>query len=171
MVHLLECSLLREIRVIGARTADPGRSSATRKSNSDGDLVRRTERPHCLAARTVYASTSSIVETLEVCLEPKSRIEALLMSNETRLAHGPVLPSNQGEKDMELSRDPKEGRDNTPLIALAPLLGIIIGGGLGIALGAVVFAITQNPIWIGMGMTFGAGLGLVVGAALQANRR
>ncbi len=56
-------------------------------------------------------------------------------------------------------QDPKERRDNTPFVAY----GIMIGARLGV----VVFAVTQNPIWIG----FFSGLGVVVGAVLQANRR
>ncbi len=56
-------------------------------------------------------------------------------------------------------QDPKEGGSNTPFVAF----GIIIGAGLG----AVVFAVTQNPIWIGIF----SGLGVVVGAVLQANWR
>lgn len=54
---------------------------------------------------------------------------------------------------------PKEHRDNAPFVAY----GIMIGAGLG----AMVFAATQNPIWIGIL----SGLGVVVGAVLQANRR
>ncbi len=56
-------------------------------------------------------------------------------------------------------QDSKEDRGNAPFVAF----GIIIGAGLG----AVVFAVTQNPIWIGIF----SGLGVVVGAVLQANRR
>ncbi len=56
-------------------------------------------------------------------------------------------------------QDPKEGRSNAPFVAF----GIIIGASLGV----VVFAVTQNPIWIGIL----SGLGVVVGAVLQANRR
>ena len=59
---------------------------------------------------------------------------------------------------MESSKDPKEGPGQPPFVAF----GIIIGGGLG----AVLFAITQNPIW----MAILPGLGVVAGAVLQANR-
>ncbi len=57
------------------------------------------------------------------------------------------------------SQDPKERRDNAPFVAY----GIMIGASLGV----VVFAVTQNPVWIGIL----SGLGVVVGAVLQANRR
>ena len=56
-------------------------------------------------------------------------------------------------------QDPKERRDNTPFVAYGLIFGTIIG--------VVVFAVTQNPIWIGIF----SGLGVVVGAVLQANRR
>ena len=56
-------------------------------------------------------------------------------------------------------QDSKEDRDNPPFVAF----GIIIGAGLG----AVVFAVTQNPFWIAIG----PGLGIVFGASLQANTR
>ncbi|MCH7892549.1 MAG: hypothetical protein IH921_13710 [Gemmatimonadetes bacterium] len=56
-------------------------------------------------------------------------------------------------------QDPKERRGNAPFVAF----GIIIGA----SLGRVVFAVTQNPVWIGIV----SGLGIVVGAVLQANRR
>ena len=56
-------------------------------------------------------------------------------------------------------QDPKERRGNTPFVAF----GIIIGA----TLGTVVFAVTQNPVWIGIV----SGLGIVFGAAPQANRR
>ncbi len=35
------------------------------------------------------------------------------------------------------------------------------GAGLGLVLGIVVFAITQSPIWIGLGLVFGAAVGTV----------
>ena len=56
-------------------------------------------------------------------------------------------------------QDPKESSSNTPFVAF----GIIIGA----SLGTVVFAVTQNPVWIGII----SGLGIVVGGVLQANRR
>ena len=56
------------------------------------------------------------------------------------------------------SQDSKEGRDNAPVVAP----GIIRA-----SLGFVVFAVTQFPVWLGIG----PGIGIVVGAALQANRR
>ncbi len=55
-------------------------------------------------------------------------------------------------------QDPKERRRNAPFVAF----GIIIGASLG-----VVFAVTQNPVWLAIV----SGLGIVVGAVLQANRR
>ena len=53
----------------------------------------------------------------------------------------------------------KERHGNAPFVAF----GIMIGASLSV----VVFAVTQNPVWIAIG----SGLGIVVGAALQANRR
>jgi hypothetical protein len=56
-------------------------------------------------------------------------------------------------------QDPKPGRGATSALAF--------GTGIGIVVGTVVFAVTQNPIWIGIGLVFGAGIGAVV----QANRQ
>lgn len=56
-------------------------------------------------------------------------------------------------------QDPNEGRGNTPFVGL----GIAFVAGLGV----LVFAVTQNPVWIGIG----AGLGIVVGAVLDASRQ
>ncbi len=56
-------------------------------------------------------------------------------------------------------QDPKEERGNAPFVAYGIMIGAIIG--------VVVFAVTQNPVWIGIV----SGLGIVVGAVLQANRR
>ena len=56
-------------------------------------------------------------------------------------------------------QDPKEERGNAPFVAYGIMIGAIIG--------VVVFAVTQNPIWIGIL----SGLGVVVGAVLQANWR
>ena len=56
-------------------------------------------------------------------------------------------------------QDSKEDRGNAPFVAF----GIIIGA----SLGGVVFAVTQNPVWLAIV----SGLGIVVGAVLQANRR
>jgi uncharacterized transporter YbjL len=56
----------------------------------------------------------------------------------------------------------EEGSDNT----LAVALGVV----LGITLGAVVFAITRNPIWLGIGIPFGAAVGMVLGTQLQGRR-
>ena len=64
---------------------------------------------------------------------------------------------------MESSRDPKEGRDNTPAVAYGVTFGIVLG--------SVVFALTEDPLWIGIGIPFGAALGIAVRAVLQADRR
>jgi hypothetical protein len=60
---------------------------------------------------------------------------------------------------MDSSRDPKEWLDNNRPVAYGVSFGIIVG--------AVAVAITQNPVWIGLGIPFGA----AVGAAFQANRK
>ncbi len=59
---------------------------------------------------------------------------------------------------MESSKDLKESRDPASFVAF----GLIIGS----SVGAVLFAITGNTIWVAIL----PGLGLVVGAALEANR-
>jgi hypothetical protein len=41
------------------------------------------------------------------------------------------------------------------------------GAGIGIIVGVVVFAITQNPVWIGIGIPFGAAFGIVFGRYLS----
>ena len=41
------------------------------------------------------------------------------------------------------------------------------GAAIGIIVGTVVFAITQNPVWIGIGIPFGAALGIVFGRYLR----
>jgi hypothetical protein len=74
-------------------------------------------------------------------------------------------PSNHRKKDMESSRGRNEGRDNTPAFFYQAGLG----AGLGIVLGIVVFALTQNAVWIGIGIVVGAALGIVVGAVHRAN--
>ncbi len=55
-------------------------------------------------------------------------------------------------------QDPKEERDATSAVAYGLVFGIIIG--------TVVFALTQNAFWIGIG----SGIGIAVGAAFEANR-
>ncbi len=60
---------------------------------------------------------------------------------------------------MELSKNSKEGRSPASFVAF----GLIIGS----SLGAVLFAITGNTIWLAIL----PGLGLVVGSILEANRR
>ncbi len=55
-------------------------------------------------------------------------------------------------------QDPKERRGNAQFVAYSLIIGTIIG--------VVVFAVTQNPAWIGIF----SGLGVVVGAAFEANR-
>ena len=69
----------------------------------------------------------------------------------------------ESSKDPKKGGDKKEGRDNAPFVGL----GITLGAGLGVVLGVVLFAITQNPVWIAIV----PGLGIVVGAVLQANRQ
>lgn len=63
---------------------------------------------------------------------------------------------------MESSGDPEAGRFNTLAVALGVALGIVVG--------SVVFAITQNPIWVGIGIPFGAALGIAYGEVIQENR-
>lgn len=60
---------------------------------------------------------------------------------------------------MDSQRDLKAWFDNNRPVAYGVSFGIIVG--------AVVFAITQNPVWIGLGIPFGA----AVGAVFQANRK
>jgi len=70
------------------------------------------------------------------------------------------------------SRDPDEGSENTGAFPFGSAVGIGIafGAGLGIMVGTVLFALTENAAWIGIGISFGAGLGIVVGSVIQANR-
>ena len=42
-----------------------------------------------------------------------------------------------------------------------------MGAGLGIVIGTVIFAVTGNAAWIGIGIVFGAGLGIAFAAALS----
>lgn len=58
---------------------------------------------------------------------------------------------------MEPSRE--EGGFNT--------LAVAIGVAFGIVFGSVVFAITQNPVWVGIGIPVGASLGIVYGEVLR----
>ena len=60
---------------------------------------------------------------------------------------------------MESSKDLQEDRGQASFVAF----GIIIGA----SLGAVLFAITRNTIWVAIL----PGLGVVVGSILEANRR
>ena len=60
---------------------------------------------------------------------------------------------------MGSSRGLKDWLDNNRPVAYGVSFGIIVG--------AVVYAITQNPVWIGLGIPFGA----AVGAVFQANRK
>ena len=53
--------------------------------------------------------------------------------------------------------DKDDSRDQT---AIAVGLGLVFGA----AAGAVVFALTSNPVWIGLG----SGAGLIVGAVVGA---
>ena len=47
---------------------------------------------------------------------------------------------------------------------------LVVGAGIGIIAGSVVFTITQNSTWIWMGLVIGAALGDVLGRALRTNR-
>ena len=49
--------------------------------------------------------------------------------------------------------------------------GVGMGAGLGIIIGTVVFALTENAAWIGIGIVFGAALGGVFGAAISRGGR
>ena len=71
-------------------------------------------------------------------------------------------PSNPGENELESSTNRDEDRFNT--------LAVGYGAGFGIVIGSVVFAITQSPIWIGIGIPLGAALGIVLDEWLQHNR-
>lgn len=44
---------------------------------------------------------------------------------------------------------------------------LAFGAGLGLVVGIVVFAVSQNPVWIGIGLVFGGAIGAVV----QVNQR
>jgi|GEM_PF-3790165 len=80
-----------------------------------------------------------------------------------RLAHGPVPVSNPGEHELKSSTDSDEDSFNMRAVAY--------GVGFGIIVSSVVFAITQNPVWIGLGIPFGAALGIAFGEALQRTRQ
>ncbi len=66
---------------------------------------------------------------------------------------------------MESSTDPKKGRDN--ILAQAVAYGLIIGA----IVGSVVFALTQNPVLLGIAPGLGLVVGIIVGTARQANRQ
>jgi len=72
-------------------------------------------------------------------------------------------PRNSGDSELEPSRDQEQGEFNTPALAY--------GVGLGILASSVAFAITQNPIWIGIGIPFGAALGIAIGEVLEGKRQ
>ncbi len=63
------------------------------------------------------------------------------------------------DNDMESPEGGYEARDLT--------MAAGFGASIGIMVGAVVFAITQNPVWIGIGIPFGAALGFVFGRYLR----
>ncbi len=63
------------------------------------------------------------------------------------------------DNDME---SPEGGNEARHLIMAAGF-----GAAIGIIVGTVVFAITQNPVWIGIGIPFGAALGIVFGRYLR----
>ena len=50
---------------------------------------------------------------------------------------------------------------------LAERRSVSYGTSFGIIIGSVVFAITQNPVWLGLGIVFG----IAAGAGVQANRK
>jgi len=60
---------------------------------------------------------------------------------------------------MAPSQSPSDWVDSNRPVAYGVSFGIIVG--------AVIFAITQNPIWIAIGVPFGG----AVGAAFQASRK
>jgi len=63
------------------------------------------------------------------------------------------------EGDMEPSRSPKDWFGSNRPEAYGVSFGMVVG--------AVVFAITQNPIWIAIGVPLGA----AAGAAFQTSRK
>ena len=62
---------------------------------------------------------------------------------------------------MELSQDQKERRNATSFVAF----GILIGS----SVGAVLFAITGNAIWVGVLTGLGVAVGSIL-SVLEANR-
>ena len=48
--------------------------------------------------------------------------------------------------------------------------GLALGAGLGLIVGAVLFAVTQNPVWVALGIPLGAGLGVAIGTVLGPKR-
>jgi NhaP-type Na+/H+ or K+/H+ antiporter len=63
------------------------------------------------------------------------------------------------DNDMESPEGGNEARDLTMAAGFGAAIGIIVG--------TVVFAITQNPVWIGIGIPFGAAFGFVFGRYLR----
>lgn len=63
------------------------------------------------------------------------------------------------ENGIEAPKDRNEARDLRTAAGFGAAIGIIVG--------AVVFAITQNPVWIGIGIPSGAALGIVLGWYLR----
>ncbi len=63
------------------------------------------------------------------------------------------------DNDIEAPVDRNEARDLSMVAGFGAAIGIIVG--------AVVFAITQNPVWIGIGIPFGVALGIVFGRYLR----
>jgi len=63
------------------------------------------------------------------------------------------------DKEMEASEDRNKARDLSMAAGFGAAIGIIVG--------AVVFAITQNPAWLGIGIPFGAAFGIVFGRYLR----
>ncbi len=80
-----------------------------------------------------------------------------------RLTHGSIPTSDPGEHELKSSTDSNEDGFNMKAVAY--------GVGFGIIVGSVAFAITQNPIWVGLGIPFGAALGIAFGEALQKTQQ
>jgi hypothetical protein len=63
------------------------------------------------------------------------------------------------DNDTESPEGGNEDRDLTMAAGFGAAIGIIVG--------SVVFAITQNPVWIGIGIPFGAAFGFAFGRYLR----
>ena len=63
------------------------------------------------------------------------------------------------DKEMESPEDRNEARDLSMAAGFGAAIGIIVG--------AVVFAITGNSVWIAIGIPFGTAMGFVFGRYLR----